>query len=118
MFNKFFITVDGGKGNKKLRKLMKKLFAELNTKIDEKMANVNDTLNQLNERLGTSLAGIASDLRTLNDQIQNGTVTPESMTRLTQITEAFEALDAQLQSGGSGTGDEGNGEGDGTNQPQ
>lgn len=109
MFNKFYITVDGGKGTKKLRKQMAKWFDILNTKLDAVMTK-QEQLDGLIQRLMGSSAGIASDLRTLATQINEGTVTPESLTRLEQIAKTFEDLDAQNTAEGSGTGEPGAGE--------
>jgi hypothetical protein len=124
MFDKLFITVDG-KGSKKLRKQMKKFskllqehialshesHATIHTKLDAIMTK-QEILDGLIQRLMGSSAGIAADLRTLATQINEGTVTPESLQRLAQIAETFEQLDAQNTQEGSGTGEPG--EGDGT----
>lgn len=80
MFNKIFITVDGGKGTKKLRKQMKKWFIMLNTKIDALMrkqerfdailAGMNDVTNQ-----------IAADYAAFVEEVRAGTVSDDSLAK-------------------------------------
>lgn len=71
----------------------------------KKIMDAQTRLEQANEKTAAALAGVAADIRTLVDQIKNGTVTEEAIAKAEANAAALEALDAENPTSDEGAGD-------------